>query len=140
VLLRNERSLGLKNGGLGTIEQVDQARVAVRLDDGRVTHGYAATIHKSQGVTVYRVHLLVTPVLDRHAAYVALSRHRDAVQLHYGCDDFADQGKLARTPSRDRPKDNAPSQNRSDHDKRGGIPHRRRNDVKSRRTGWGRVL
>ncbi|SFK37529.1 Ti-type conjugative transfer relaxase TraA [Sphingomonas sp. NFR04] len=117
MFLRNERSLGVKNGSLGTIEQVDHARMAVRLDDGRqvgfdhkdygdITHGYAATIHKAQGVTVDRVHVLATPGLDRHAAYVALSRHRDAVQLHYGRDDFADQGKLARTLSRDRPKDN----------------------------------
>jgi Ti-type conjugative transfer relaxase TraA len=118
MFLRNERSLGVKNGSLGTIEQVDHARMAVRLDDGRqvafdhknygdVTHGYAATIHKAQGVTVDRIHVLATPGLDRHAAYVALSRHRDAVQLHYGRDDFVDQGKLARTLSRDRPKDNA---------------------------------
>jgi len=118
MFLRNERSLGVKNGSLGTIEQVDHARMAVRLDDGRqiafdhknyadVTHGYAATIHKAQGVTVDRVHVLATPGLDRHAAYVALSRHRDAVQLHYGRDDFADEGKMARSLSRDRPKDNA---------------------------------
>jgi len=118
MFLRNERSLGVKNGSLGTIEQVDHARMAVRLDDGRqvafdhknygdVTHGYAATIHKAQSVTVDRVHVLATPGLDRHAAYVALSRHRDAVQLHYGRDDFADPGKLARALSRDRPKDNA---------------------------------
>ena len=118
MFLRNERSLGVKNGSLGTIEQVDHARMAVRLDDGRqvafdhknygdVAHGYAATIHKAQGVTVDRVHVLATPGLDRHAAYVALSRHRAAVQLHYGRDDFADQGKLAHTLSRDRQKDNA---------------------------------
>jgi len=118
MFLRNERELGVKNGSLGTIEQVDRARMAVRLDDGRhvafdikdfsdVTHGYAATIHKAQGVTVDRVHVLATPGLDRHAAYVALSRHRDEVHLHYGRDDFADEQRLARTLSRDRPKDSA---------------------------------
>jgi hypothetical protein len=48
-----------------------------------------------------------TPGLDRHAAYVALSRHRDGVQLHYGRDDFADRGKLVRTLSRERAKDMA---------------------------------
>ena len=31
-----------------------------------IDHGYAATIHKSQGVTVDRVHVLATPGLDRH--------------------------------------------------------------------------
>jgi Ti-type conjugative transfer relaxase TraA len=116
MFLRNERELGVKNGSLGTVEQVDRARMAVRLDDGRhvafdhkdysdLTHGYAATIHKAQGVTVDRTYVLATPGLDRHAAYVALSRHRDDVHLHYGRDDFADGDRLARTLSRDRPKD-----------------------------------
>jgi Ti-type conjugative transfer relaxase TraA len=118
LFLRNERSLGVKNGSLGTVESVTAARMAVMLDDGRavafdfkdyahIDHGYAATIHKAQGMTVDRVHVLATPGLDRHEAYVALSRHRDGVDLHYGRDDFADQGKLVRTLSRERGKDMA---------------------------------
>jgi len=118
LFLRNERSLGVRNGSLGTVESVSAARMAVMLDDGRsvafdikdyaqIDHGYAATIHKAQGMTVDRVHVLATPGLDRHSAYVALSRHRDAVDLHYGRDDFADQGKLVRTLSRERGKDMA---------------------------------
>jgi len=118
MFLKNERSLGVKNGSLGRVESVSSVRMAVMLDDGRsvafdlkdyaaVDHGYAATIHKAQGVTVDRVHVLATPGLDRHAAYVALSRHRDSVDLHYGRDDFADQAKLVRTLSRERAKDMA---------------------------------
>src|SRR3546814_8893740 len=45
--------------------------------------------------------------MDRHAAYVALSRHREGVQLHYGRDDFADDRRLVRTLSRERAKDMA---------------------------------
>jgi len=115
---RNERSLRVKNGSLGRIESVTATRMAVMLDNGTavafdlkdyaaVDHGYAATIHKSQGVTVDRVHVLATPGLDRHAAYVALSRHRDGVDLHYGRDDFAGHGQLAATLSRERAKDMA---------------------------------
>ena len=118
MFLKNERSMGVKNGSLGTVQHLTQTRMAVMLDDGRsiafdvkdynqIDHGYAATIHKAQGVTVDRVHVLATPGLDRHAAYVALSRHRDQVDLHYGRDDFADQGKLVRTLSRERGKDMA---------------------------------
>jgi hypothetical protein len=118
MFLRNERSLGVKNGSLGRVDSVTAARMAVLLDDGRsvafdvkdyghIDHGYAATIHKAQGMTVDRVHVLATPGLDRHSAYVALSRHRDSVDLHYGRDDFADQGKLIRTLSRERGKDMA---------------------------------
>src|SRR3546814_12586125 len=58
---------------------VDDGRsVAFDLKDyAHVDHGYAATIHKSQGVTVDRAHVLATPGMDRHSASVALSRHRD---------------------------------------------------------------
>ena len=118
MFLRNERGLGVKNGSLGRVDSITAARMAVMLDDGRavafdikdysdIDHGYAATVHKAQGMTVDRVHLLATPGLDRHAAYVALSRHRDAVDLHYGRDDFADQGRLVRALSRERGKDMA---------------------------------
>ncbi len=118
MFLKNERGMGVKNGTLGTIEQVSPERMNVRLDDGRgvafdmkdyahVDHGYAATIHKSQGVTVDRAHVLATPGLDRHGTYVALTRHRDGVAIHYGRDDFADQGQLVRTLSRERAKDMA---------------------------------
>ncbi len=92
--------------------------MAVRTDDGRsvafdtkdyahVDHGYAATIHKAQGMTVDRAHVLATAGLDSHGAYVALSRHRDEVALHYGRDHFADQSKLVRALSRERGKDMA---------------------------------
>ncbi|MCW6536768.1 Ti-type conjugative transfer relaxase TraA [Sphingomonas lycopersici] len=118
MFLKNERGLGVKNGTLGTVEAVTRSRMEVTLDDGRsvafdmkdyanIDHGYAATVHKAQGVTVDRVHVLATPGLDRHAAYVALSRHRDTVDLHYGQDDFADRGKLVRALSRERGKDMA---------------------------------
>lgn len=118
MFLRNERSLGVKNGSLGRVDSVSPARMAVQLDDGRavafdikdyaqVDHGYAATVHKAQGVTVDRAHVLATPGLDRHAAYVALSRHRERVELHYGRDDFEDRGKLVRALSRERGKDMA---------------------------------
>ena len=118
MFLRNERSMGVKNGTLGTLEQVSEGRMAVRLDGGsrvafdlkdyaHVDHGHAATIHKSQGVTVDQAHVLATPGMDRHSAYVGMSRHRDGAQLHYGRDDFADQRQLARVLSRDRAKDMA---------------------------------
>jgi len=118
LFLQNERGLGVKNGSLGVVESVTPTRMAVLLDDGRsvgfdlkdynhVDHGYAATIHKAQGMTVDRVHVLATPGLDAHATYVALSRHRDRVELHYGQDDFADQGKLIATLARERGKDMA---------------------------------
>lgn len=118
MFLKNERSIGVKNGSLGTVQNVDRMRMAVMLDDGRnvafdlkdyahVDHGYAATIHKVQGMTVDRVQVLATPGVDSHSTYVALSRHREQVDLYYGRDDFANQNRLVRAASRERGKDMA---------------------------------
>uniref|UniRef100_UPI000AD65B42 AAA family ATPase n=1 Tax=Phenylobacterium sp. CCH12-B4 TaxID=1768784 RepID=UPI000AD65B42 len=123
MFLRNERSLGVKNGTLGTVERIDGPSLSVRLDgadrlagEGRQVqfdlkdyadfdHGYASTIHKSQGVTVDRTHVLATDGLDRHGAYVAMSRHRDGLAVHYGADDFKDRAQLVRALGRERAKD-----------------------------------
>jgi Ti-type conjugative transfer relaxase TraA len=118
LFLRNERELGVKNGSLGTVEKAASDRLAVRLDDGRridvdlkayahIDHGYAATIHKAQGMTVEKTHVLATPGLDAHSSYVALTRHRLSTSLHYGRDDFPGEAALHRTLARERPKDMA---------------------------------
>jgi Ti-type conjugative transfer relaxase TraA len=125
MFLQNERGLGVKNGTLGTIEQVNSQSMTVRSDDGRkvsfdlkdydrIDHGYAATIHKAQGMTVDRTHVLATPGLDAHGSYVALSRHRDGMDLHYGHDDFASPDRLVGALSRDRAKDMASDYERLD--------------------------
>ncbi|MBI5321592.1 Ti-type conjugative transfer relaxase TraA [Bradyrhizobium sp.] len=125
MFLQSERGLGVKNGTLGTIEQVSEKSMSVRTDDGRnvsfdlkdynrIDHGYAATIHKAQGMTVDRTHVLATPGMDAHGSYVSLSRHRDGMDLHYGRDDFAGQNRLVRTLSRDRSKDMASDYERAD--------------------------
>ncbi|HXS29092.1 MAG TPA: AAA family ATPase, partial [Steroidobacteraceae bacterium] len=113
--LKNERSLGVKNGTLGTLEKIRDGVLQVRLDgdaDRRVAvdsrfyhhldHGYAATVHKAQGTTVDRTFVLATPHFDRHSTYVALSRHRENVALFYGREDFP--GSFEATLSRARPK------------------------------------
>jgi Ti-type conjugative transfer relaxase TraA len=141
MFLQNERSLSVKNGTLGTIERVSAQSMTVRVDDGRgvgfdlkdynrIDHGYAATIHKAQGMTVDRTHVLATPGMDAHGSYVALSRHRDGMELHYGRDDFAGQDRLVRTLSRDRAKDMASDYERldpaQDYAERRGITFRER--------------
>ncbi|TPJ42885.1 Ti-type conjugative transfer relaxase TraA, partial [Mesorhizobium sp. B2-7-1] len=141
MFLRNERSLGVKNGTLGIVEEVSKQSMTVRTDDDRsvrfdlkdyahIDHGYAATIHKAQGMTVERVHVLATPGMDAHGSYVALSRHRDGMELHYGVGDFATRDRLIRTLSRDRAKDMASDYDRIDpaqsYAERRGITFRQR--------------
>jgi Ti-type conjugative transfer relaxase TraA len=124
--LKNERSLGVKNGTLATIERITGegpgADLVVRLDGangagtGRtvsfelkdyaeIDHGYAATVHKSQGVTVDRAHVLATQGMDRHTAYVGLSRHRDGVTLHWSRDEMGSREGLDTRLGRERLKD-----------------------------------
>ncbi len=99
--LKNERSLGVKNGSLGTVERIQGGMLQIRMDgeEGRrlvvdaqqyphLEHGYAATVHKAQGSTVDRTYVLATSHFDRHSTYVALSRHREAATLFYGKEDF----------------------------------------------------
>jgi hypothetical protein len=138
MFLRNERGLEVKNGTLGTIEQVNASSMTVRTDAGRsvsfdlkdyssIDHGYAATIHKAQGMTVDRSHVLATPGMDRHGSYVALSRHRDGMDLHYGRDDFRSQDRLAGVLGPDRAKDMATDYELArDYAERRGITFRER--------------
>lgn len=112
LFLENDRSLGVKNGMLATVEAAESGRLVVRIDrdgtgDGErievraevyrnLDHGYAATVHKSQGATLDRVHVLATPGMDRHLAYVAMTRHRHAVVLHGAHADFISPGRRAK--------------------------------------------
>ncbi|MNK31857.1 Mobilization protein A [compost metagenome] len=107
MFLRNERSLGVKNGTLATLTALSRSEMEVRLDDGQnlrfdrreyadLTHGYAATIHKMQGATVDRAYVLASRHMDRHAAYVALSRHLDATQFRYAREEFATSREVGR--------------------------------------------
>ncbi|HMR34586.1 MAG TPA: AAA family ATPase, partial [Geminicoccaceae bacterium] len=98
LLTRNDRSLGLHNGVLGTVESIEPGKLAIRIDGEagetakRVTiaadsyasfdHGYATTIHKAQGATVDRTFLLASGRMDGHMTYVGLTRHRQEARLY----------------------------------------------------------
>jgi len=113
----NNRDLGVKNGMLGTVERADPGRLEIKLDTAKgpgmgravsistadypaVDHGYATTIHKAQGVTVDRTFVLASGTMDRHLAYVGMTRHRDAATLYAGRDEFKDVAALSSRLSR----------------------------------------
>lgn len=91
VFTRNDRHLKVRNGTLGTIEEMDGQNLKVRIDgDHRVIsfasklypyfdRGWAITIIKSQGSTADRVFKLATFEEDRNLAYVAMTRHRESL-------------------------------------------------------------
>jgi hypothetical protein len=123
--LRNERGLGgvgVKNGTLATLTGIAGERLTVALDGetgagtgaeivfdladyADIGHGYAATIHKNQGATVDQAHVLATLGMDRHLAYVAMSRHRHAARLHWSEEDFRSPEMLRDRLGRERTKD-----------------------------------
>lgn len=118
MFLKNERELGVKNGTLGKVLEIDRKALRIRLDgrEGRevefrladyaaLDYGYAATVHKAQGATVERSFVLATPGMDRHLAYVGMTRHRDGVELFAGREDFGDFEALKQRLSRARLKD-----------------------------------
>ncbi|MGO8396213.1 BID domain-containing protein, partial [Rhizobium ruizarguesonis] len=118
VFLENDRDLAVKNGMLGEVIAVAPDAIQVRLDgkaqtqDGQrqVTvpvnryqafdHGYATTIHKTQGATVDRSFVLASTTMDRHLTYVAMTRHREGVQLYAGLDAFKTERALTEALSR----------------------------------------
>lgn len=103
VFLKNEGSLGVKNGMLARVVEADAGRIVaeigVREDQRQVIveqrfyanldHGYATTVHKAQGATVDCVKVLASSTLDRHLTYVAMTRHRKTAELYVGEDEFS---------------------------------------------------
>lgn len=114
VFLKNEGSLGVKNGMLAKVVDTGAGRITAQVGDGEharqvmveqrfynnLDYGYATTIHKSQGATVDRVKVLASLSLDRHLTYVAMTRHREDLAVYYGRRSFAKNGGLIQIVSR----------------------------------------
>ncbi|MDE1991939.1 MAG: BID domain-containing protein, partial [Rhizobiaceae bacterium] len=119
VFLKNEGSIGVKNGMLAKVVQASAGRVIAQVGEGEhlrqvvveqrfynaIDYGYATTIHKSQGATVDRVKVLASLSLDRHLAYVAMTRHREDLAVYYGQKSFATAGGLIQILSRSNAKE-----------------------------------
>jgi len=99
IFTRNSKALGVKNGQLGTLEawhmnaHTGGIEFRVRMDAGDVAmfdpgqfghldHGYAMSVHKSQGVTANKVAVLLSDSMaDKEWSYVAMSRHRQRLRV-----------------------------------------------------------
>ncbi|WP_058602474.1 Ti-type conjugative transfer relaxase TraA [Aureimonas ureilytica] len=104
LFLENDRTLGVRNGSIGHVESVGSKGLVVSLPDraepvaitregyNNIDHGYAMTIHKSQGSTYDRVHVVAGAMMDAQLSYVSLSRHREDVTFHIPLDVFTRPG------------------------------------------------
>ena len=92
---RNRYDLGIMNGDTGRVSSADDRYVYVALDDhrrmrvpydyvadGLLTHAYATTVHKAQGMTCDATFLLGDDGLYAELGYTGLSRGRDTNRLY----------------------------------------------------------
>jgi len=98
LFTRNDKVLGVRNGMLGTVTNVGDRQLSVQLDaneggQGRsltfspqqfpsIDHGFAVSIHRSQGCTVDKSYVLSSRTMDKNLAYVALTRHREETKFY----------------------------------------------------------
>jgi conjugative relaxase-like TrwC/TraI family protein len=104
---RNDYRIGVLNGTRGTIADINHNDGELRINaDGRavvlpasyvaaghVTHAYAVTFHKAQGVTVRDAFVLADDTLTRERAYTGMSRgtHTNRLYLTDPPDDRAEE-------------------------------------------------
>ncbi len=109
MALRNDKHLGVINGTRGTVMAVDPAMRTVTvateagaevvlpagyLDAGHLTHSYAITGHKSQGMTTERAFVLGDETLYREWAYVAMSRGKLDNRLYVAMGEDLERDEL----------------------------------------------
>lgn len=105
VFTRNNTGLGVKNGTIGTITNINAQKIEVKVtEDQKVSfapklnphfdQGWAVTIHKSQGTTSDKSFLLASHEMTQNLTYVAMTRHRDSVQVYGSTLDFWRAEKL----------------------------------------------
>lgn len=118
--LRTEKQIGVKNGTLGTVERIKGDKFVVNLDGkearqaifninayNNIDYGYAATVHKAQGVTVDYSYLLASRLFDKFLSCVGMTRHRINLQIHMADTEFKDFKDFIKCMSFDRTKEMA---------------------------------
>jgi len=110
MCLHNARDLGVLNGLRGTVVDVEEPSRSLRvaldgheqevvlpasyLEDAHVAHGYAMTVHKSQGMTAARTYVLGSAELYQELGYTALSRHQESCRFYLNAGEVSDQLEL----------------------------------------------
>ena len=117
LVSRNDHQHGLLNGTTATVTNLGRHSLTLATTHGRtvqvdrtwlaqgdLAHGYAMTIHKSQGRTVHTALLVGDTALSAEAGYVGLSRgtHSNHLFLHSSNDPRTDQPCVS-VPARRRP-------------------------------------
>lgn len=110
--MRNDNGLNVRNGMLGTVEEVNKTHFKVRLDADKgqeaplvsfavklypyFDHGWATTVSKSQGSTTDKAFLLSSNHFNRNLSYVGMTRHREDVQVFGTSLEFWNEAVMAK--------------------------------------------
>ncbi|MBY0501849.1 MAG: AAA family ATPase [Alphaproteobacteria bacterium] len=116
VFTKNKYWSGIRNGTMGTITELNNQTISVKLDEGKgisgkelsfapnlnphFDHGWTITIHKSQGTTVDRTFVLASFEMTQNLAYVSMTRHREWVKVFGSSFDFWRPEKLPQVLSK----------------------------------------
>ncbi len=117
LFLKNDKELNVNNGDFATVTHIYKNNITAKLDNEKIitfnaenykqfTYGYAATVHKTQGVTLDSTFVYVQGTLwDRFLTYVALSRHKKYVGIYASNESYKNIDVLKKQLSRDAIKD-----------------------------------
>ena len=111
VFTRNNYGLGVKNGTIGTITEINAQKIEVKVGESQKVsfapnlnphfdQGWAVTIHKSQGTTSDKSFLLASHEMTQNLTYVAMTRHREDVSVYGSSLDFWRAEKLPQVLSK----------------------------------------
>lgn len=114
---QNDKTLGVRNGDLGTVQSIKKNQFQIKLDSGelltipntynKMDYGYALTVHKSQGMTVKHSKVLIdSKYWDRHLSFVAMTRHKDSLKIYTDSINHPTINGLKQTLSRSNTRDN----------------------------------
>ncbi|QEY51395.1 Ti-type conjugative transfer relaxase TraA [Legionella longbeachae] len=113
----NNKVLGVRNGDTGTVKEINTQQMSVQLDSGELLtipkeykaldYAYALTVHKSQGMTAKKVRVLIeSKYWDRNLSFVAMTRHKEQLNIYADQENHPTELALKQTLSRSSTKDN----------------------------------
>ncbi|MDR0753305.1 MAG: AAA family ATPase, partial [Holosporaceae bacterium] len=115
MFLQNNREFHIKNGQVGNVKSFFEGILEVETEQGiknidtreydKIDYAYAMTLHKSQGKTFANTLVLANKMMDASAIYVAMTRHRENVDLYYKKSDFGSFKELINSVSKYEQKD-----------------------------------
>lgn len=113
----NNKDLGVRNGDTATVKEISSQQMSVQLDSGELLtipkeykaldYAYALTVHKSQGMTTKKVRVLIdSKYWDRNLSFVAMTRHKEQLNIYADKENHPTDRALKQTLSRSSTKDN----------------------------------